>query len=167
MGGNVPASAVESAVKASMTSAAPVSAVPSGGTERTLTEDITSKESKATPTLDNPADMDALLRMKGKTPARIGVGPVPEGDDRDDVPAFHADAAAQTEDHAAFPSPWFVITYSVLSILFILPFLGAFFNLSDEEIAARRHGTSVCGHAAAAKQKTDVQRFCPASVNSA
>lgn len=74
MGGNVPASAVESAVKASMTSAAPVSAVPSGGTERTLTEDITSKESKATPTLDDPADMDALLRMKGKTPARIGVG---------------------------------------------------------------------------------------------
>ena len=70
MGGSVSASAVESAVQASMTSSAP-SAAP---VERTLSEDITSKESKATPTLDNPADMDALLRMKGKTPARIGVG---------------------------------------------------------------------------------------------
>ena len=70
MGGNVSASAVESAVKASMQSAAPQA---SAG-ERVLTEDITSKESKATPTLENPADMDALMRMKGKTPARIGVG---------------------------------------------------------------------------------------------
>lgn len=36
--------------------------------------DITSKESKAQPGLKNPEDMDALLRMKSKTPARIGVG---------------------------------------------------------------------------------------------
>lgn len=36
--------------------------------------DITSKESKAQPGLENPEDMDALLRMKSKTPARIGVG---------------------------------------------------------------------------------------------
>ena len=71
MGGNVPASAVESAVKASMTSA-PVPS--SGAQERILSEDITSKESKSVPTLENPADMDALMRMKGKTPARIGVG---------------------------------------------------------------------------------------------
>lgn len=39
----------------------------------TLT-DITSKESKAKPLLKNPEDMDALVRMKSKTPARIGVG---------------------------------------------------------------------------------------------
>ncbi len=36
--------------------------------------DLTSKESKAQPGLKNPEDMDALLRMKSKTPARIGVG---------------------------------------------------------------------------------------------
>ena len=71
MGGNVPASAVESAVKASMSSA-PVPS--SGAQERVLSEDITSKESKSVPTLEHPADMDALMRMKGKTPARIGVG---------------------------------------------------------------------------------------------
>ena len=75
MGGSVPASAVESAVKASLSA-------PSGGSvsasssvaDINNTTDITSKESKATPTLDNPADMDSLLRMKSKTPARIGVG---------------------------------------------------------------------------------------------
>ncbi|MBQ3150587.1 MAG: ethanolamine ammonia-lyase subunit EutC [Clostridia bacterium] len=36
--------------------------------------DLTSKESKGQPGLKNPEDMDALLRMKSKTPARIGVG---------------------------------------------------------------------------------------------
>ena len=70
MGGSVPASAVEDAVQASIRSASS-SGTPS---ERTFDEDITSKESKSVPTLDNPADMDALMRMKGKTPARIGVG---------------------------------------------------------------------------------------------
>ena len=69
MGGSVSAEAVESAVKASMASVPAVETA-----ERTLSEDITSKESKSVPTLENPADMDALLRMKGKTPARIGVG---------------------------------------------------------------------------------------------
>lgn len=37
-------------------------------------EDITSKEVKAIPLLKNPKDMDGLLRMMKKTPARIGVG---------------------------------------------------------------------------------------------
>ena len=37
-------------------------------------EDITSAAQKAVPTLQNPADYDALLRMKGRTSARIGVG---------------------------------------------------------------------------------------------
>lgn len=37
-------------------------------------EDITSEAQKAVPTLQNPADYDALLRMKGRTTARIGVG---------------------------------------------------------------------------------------------
>lgn len=39
-------------------------------------EDITSPECKAIPLLKNPADKDALMRMKQKTPARIGVGHV-------------------------------------------------------------------------------------------
>lgn len=37
-------------------------------------EDITSKQAKAYPTIDNAADFDSVVRMKGKTPARIGVG---------------------------------------------------------------------------------------------
>ncbi len=36
--------------------------------------DITSKEVKSAPLLDNPADEDGLMRMMNKTPARIGVG---------------------------------------------------------------------------------------------
>ncbi|MBQ8783564.1 MAG: ethanolamine ammonia-lyase subunit EutC [Clostridia bacterium] len=36
--------------------------------------DITSKEVKSVPLLDNPADEDGLLRIMNKTPARIGVG---------------------------------------------------------------------------------------------
>ncbi len=36
--------------------------------------DITSKEVKSVPLLNNPADEDGLLRMMNKTPARIGVG---------------------------------------------------------------------------------------------
>ena len=36
--------------------------------------DITSAAQKAVPTLQNPADYDALVRMKGRTSARIGVG---------------------------------------------------------------------------------------------
>ena len=36
--------------------------------------DITSKEVKAVPLLENPEDPDALTRMKAKTTARIGVG---------------------------------------------------------------------------------------------
>ena len=75
MGGSVPASAVESAVLASIpTQGAAASAVSGGSADIDIREDITSKESKATPTLVDPADPDALLRMKGKTPARIGVG---------------------------------------------------------------------------------------------
>lgn len=37
-------------------------------------KDITSPECKAVPLLQNPADKDALMRMKQKTTARIGVG---------------------------------------------------------------------------------------------
>lgn len=37
-------------------------------------EDITSEAQKAVPTLRDPSDYDALLRMKGRTTARIGVG---------------------------------------------------------------------------------------------
>ena len=37
-------------------------------------EDITSAAQKAVPTLQAPADYDALIRMKGRTSARIGVG---------------------------------------------------------------------------------------------
>ncbi len=36
--------------------------------------DITSKDVKSVPLLENPSDPDALLRMMNKTPARIGVG---------------------------------------------------------------------------------------------
>lgn len=38
------------------------------------TEDITSEACKAKPLLQNPQDMEALLRMKKRTTARIGVG---------------------------------------------------------------------------------------------
>ncbi len=76
MGGSVPASAVEDVVKASMGASAPAASrvVSSAAADIDIREDITSKECKAVPTLDEPADMDALLRMKSKTPARIGVG---------------------------------------------------------------------------------------------
>lgn len=37
-------------------------------------EDITSPAHKAIPTLEDPEDYDALIRMKGRTSARIGVG---------------------------------------------------------------------------------------------
>ena len=37
-------------------------------------EDITSEQCRAKPLLDHPQDMDALLRMKRRTTARIGVG---------------------------------------------------------------------------------------------
>lgn len=46
-------------------------------TERPVEEqlnDITSREQKAIPLIAEPADYDALVRMKGKTNARIGVG---------------------------------------------------------------------------------------------
>lgn len=48
----------------------------SAGTDTTAEplKDITSKESKSVPLLKNPEDIDALTRMKSKTPARIGVG---------------------------------------------------------------------------------------------
>ena len=74
MGGNVPASAVESAVKASIPAASASSPRSTGPADIDIKTDITSKESKGTPTLENPADMDSLMRMKTKTPARIGVG---------------------------------------------------------------------------------------------
>lgn len=64
------------------TAAAPGPAVPApgpaspqgGGPEPGEMEDITSAARKAVPTLQNPEDYDALLRMKGRTSARIGVG---------------------------------------------------------------------------------------------
>lgn len=74
MGGNVPASAVESAVRAPMPGNASASPSFHASADIDIAEDITSTACKAVPTLENPADMDALLRMKGKTPARIGVG---------------------------------------------------------------------------------------------
>lgn len=51
--------------------------VPAGGGEQTAepeTEDITSEACKARPLLKEPQDMEALLRMKRRTTARIGVG---------------------------------------------------------------------------------------------
>ncbi len=55
--------------------AAPPGGSPSAGTEGAgELEDITSAACKAVPTLKSPADYDALIRMKGRTSARIGVG---------------------------------------------------------------------------------------------
>ncbi|MCI8908494.1 MAG: ethanolamine ammonia-lyase subunit EutC [Angelakisella sp.] len=54
--------------------AQPPRPAPQGGANRGEMEDITSAAHKAMPTLQNPADYDALLRMKGRTSARIGVG---------------------------------------------------------------------------------------------
>ncbi len=54
--------------------AQPPRPAPQGGANRGEMEDITSAAHKAVPTLQNPADYDALLRMKGRTAARIGVG---------------------------------------------------------------------------------------------
>lgn len=62
-GGNVSESTVSSAVKSI------VDDVPDGSIA-----DITSKEVKSIPLLENPADSDGLARMMNKTPARIGVG---------------------------------------------------------------------------------------------
>lgn len=46
----------------------------SGRTGAGEMEDITSAAQKAVPTLKDPEDYDALIRMKGRTSARIGVG---------------------------------------------------------------------------------------------
>lgn len=54
--------------------AQPPRPAPQGGANRGEMEDITSAAHQAVPTLQNPADYDALLRMKGRTSARIGVG---------------------------------------------------------------------------------------------
>lgn len=55
--------------------AAPPGGSPGAGTEGAgELEDITSAACKAVPTLKSPADYDALIRMKGRTSARIGVG---------------------------------------------------------------------------------------------
>ncbi len=54
--------------------AQPPRPAPQGGANRGEMEDITSAAHKAVPTLQNPADYDALVRMKGRTSARIGVG---------------------------------------------------------------------------------------------
>ena len=55
--------------------AAPPGGSPKAGTEGAGgMEDITSAACKAVPTLKSPADYDALIRMKGRTSARIGVG---------------------------------------------------------------------------------------------
>ncbi len=55
--------------------AAPPGGFPGAGTEGAgEMEDITSAACKAVPTLKSPADYDALIRMKGRTSARIGVG---------------------------------------------------------------------------------------------
>ena len=54
--------------------AQPPRPAPQGGANRGEMEDITSAAHKAVPTLQSPADYDALLRMKGRTSARIGVG---------------------------------------------------------------------------------------------
>ena len=49
-------------------------ALQSGGKDAGEMEDITSAAQKAVPTLQSPEDYDALIRMKGRTSARIGVG---------------------------------------------------------------------------------------------
>lgn len=54
--------------------AQPPRPAPQGEGRQGEMEDITSAAHKAVPTLQNPADYDALLRMKGRTSARIGVG---------------------------------------------------------------------------------------------
>lgn len=54
--------------------AQPPRPAPQGAGRQGEMEDITSAAHKAVPTLQNPADYDALLRMKGRTSARIGVG---------------------------------------------------------------------------------------------
>lgn len=53
---------------------APAAAPASPSGEARALEDITSAAQKAIPTLQNPEDYDALIRMKGRTSARIGVG---------------------------------------------------------------------------------------------
>ncbi len=54
--------------------AQPPASRPQGGIAQGEMEDITSAAHKAVPTLRDPADYDALIRMKGRTSARIGVG---------------------------------------------------------------------------------------------
>ena len=49
-------------------------ALQSGEKDAGEMEDITSAAQKAVPTLQSPEDYDALIRMKGRTSARIGVG---------------------------------------------------------------------------------------------
>ena len=59
---------------AAVPAAIPAALQNSGKVETGEMEDITSAAQKAVPTLQNPADYDALIRMKGRTSARIGVG---------------------------------------------------------------------------------------------
>ena len=59
---------------AAVPAAIPAALQNSGKADTGEMEDITSAAQKAVPTLQNPADYDALIRMKGRTSARIGVG---------------------------------------------------------------------------------------------
>lgn len=59
---------------AAVPAAIPAAIQSSGKADAGEMEDITSAAQKAVPTLQNPADYDALIRMKGRTSARIGVG---------------------------------------------------------------------------------------------
>lgn len=61
-----------SGVSEASVSAAVSDVLNNSGDENLL--DITSKEVKSVPLVENPADEDGLLRMMGKTSARIGVG---------------------------------------------------------------------------------------------
>lgn len=65
----ISANDVSDAVKSAVYSAPTIDDIPDSSLV-----DITSKEVKAVPLIDNPADKDGLLRMMSKTPARIGVG---------------------------------------------------------------------------------------------
>lgn len=66
------APASDDAAAAKNTPAAPAVRTVFGGDGEL--RDITSPEEREIPLVDNPEDLDALRRMMGKTPARIGVG---------------------------------------------------------------------------------------------
>ena len=102
------------------------------GSER---EDITSAACKAKPLLKDPCDMDALLRMKGYTNARIGVGCVGPRLNTQTMLAMRADHA-KARDSVFTDVSTYIRLYSVIIAFAFSVIVGIVFGYLPAKNAA-------------------------------